>query len=115
MTTPPLKNLYVQLAVIAVLGGSIGLRWKQHRVAEAEWHATHYRLHEKANFPLAKGFPFREQFFVTDAGERVVVPLKDGRTVDRNGATWWSVEDSGRMRLFGEDREEVFPTVTEVE
>ncbi len=104
-----LKNIWFQLALVAVVGTGVGLVYKQHRQAELDWHKSHSRLNETVSFPMLTGIPFGKQFFLDAEGMRIDVPPPDNREIDYRGATWWSIEDTGRMHLWNQDRVEVWP------
>ncbi len=105
------KSFWLQAVLVAAVGTGTGLAYKQHKQAEIDWQATHYRLHEDASYSLRSGVPFQSQFYLDADGRRIDVPTPEGVEVDYQGATWWSVEDSGRMHLWTEDRIEVFPRI----
>lgn len=104
-----LKNLWGQLLIVAALGIAVGLAYRRHRATEVEWSSTHYRWDETVGFPMSRGIPFRQQYFLDTEGKRIEIPLEDGQRIDLNGATWWSVDESGHMRTWNEERVEVFP------
>lgn len=104
-----LKNLWGQLLIVAALGTAVGLAYQRHRAAEVKWSSTHYRLDETVGYPMSRGIPFRQQYILDAEGNRIDVPLKDGQQIDFNGATWWSIDESGRMRTWNEEQVEVFP------
>lgn len=106
-----LAKPWLQFLVVALVGVGVGLAYRTHREAEVTWSATHYRLDERIGFPMSRGIPFRQQYILDAQGRRIEVPLEDGQEIDFNGATWWNVDESGRMRIWSEDRVEVFPTL----
>ena len=112
MQLPRLPWLEILLA--AALGTGSGWAYRAHRAAEAAWTERHYRLDESIGFPAGRagpGIPFRQQHVFGAGGERIDVPLPPGQELDVHGATWWSLDETGRMRLWNEARDEVFPTV----
>ena len=108
-----LKNPWIQLVVVVALGVGVGLWYREHRAARTAWASTHYRLDETIGFPLSQGIPFGQQYLLDAAGERIAMPLEEGQELELDGATWWSVDESGRMRIWNEERVEVFPTLIE--
>lgn len=108
------RSLWAQLALVILVGGSVGLVYRHHASTETEWLTTHYRLNEAMAFPLQTGLPFHQQHFIDSDGQRVDVPLADGSALDYGSATWWRVDRSGRMRFWNETREEICPTTTAV-
>jgi hypothetical protein len=106
-----LANPWAQILIVALLGAGVGLAYRSHRGRETAWAATHYRLDESIGFPMSRGIPFRQQYILDAEGRRIEVPLGEGQEIDFNGASWWNVDETGRMRTWREDRVEVFPTV----
>lgn len=105
------STLWAQLALVAIAGGSAGMIYRHQANVETEWLKTHYRLNEAMSFPLHKGISFEQQHLIDGTGQRINLPLPEGRAVDYNGATWWRVDESGRMRFWNEAREEVSPAM----
>jgi hypothetical protein len=101
----------VQFLLVGALGAGLGFAYRTHRTAEKAWSSTHYRLDERVGFPMSRGIPFGQQFILDAEGGRIEVPLPEGQEIDFNGATWWSVDGSGRMRTWNKERVEVFPTL----
>lgn len=106
-----LADFWAQILAVALLGAGVGLAYRSHRVRETAWASTHYRLNEKVGFPMSRGIPFRQQYVLDAEGGRIEVPVGDGQEIDFSGATWWNVDETGRMRTWNEERVEVFPTL----
>jgi hypothetical protein len=82
----------------------------RHRSAEAEWRRTHYR--RAGRFPLEVSSPSCVPFLVDAEGDDWRVPIDETRyAVEWGSAEWFTLEPSGRMRYFDEERREVFPRV----
>jgi hypothetical protein len=106
-----LTNCWIQLTFVVALGWLLGQVYGSHRNAEAEWHQTHFRIQENGSIPRMLGAPFREQYLVDDLGMRWPVFYDRSKwKTGMNGAIWWSVDDTGRTRIWDEERREVFPT-----
>ncbi len=104
-----LKNPWAQFLIVSVLGICVGLIYRHYRATEVAWSSTHYRLDETVGVPMIRAIPFRQQYILDAEGKRIEVPLKEGQEIDFNGAMWWNVDESGRMRTWNEERVEVFP------
>lgn len=104
-----LKHPLVQLGLVISLGGALGLAYRLHREGEQEWQASHYRISQKASFPLVEGLPFVQQYYIDETGTRVEVPLPSGQRLELAAAAWWQLADTGEMRFWSEERDPVYP------
>jgi hypothetical protein len=105
-----LRSPWSELAFAALLGTASGLAYRLHRAAADTWSAAHHRLDERVGLPASTAIPFRRRFVLGAGGERIDLPLPEGHGLDLHGAAWWSVDATGRLRTWNEERVEVFPT-----
>lgn len=106
-----LRSFKVQFLLIATLGVCTSQLYSQHKRVELNWRATHFHLDEKAGYSALQGLPFDRQYFLDASGDRIDVPTAPEEQINYNGAIWWSIDPSGQMRLWSDDRVEVFPSL----
>ncbi len=105
------RSLASQAIITLLVGATSGAAYKHYAQADSHWNSTHYRLDERATFSLGSGLPFSSQFFMGARGERIDVPSPKGVELDYGSATWWSIEETGRMHLWDANRIEVYPVL----